>query len=414
MTGRRAFGVNNPLPVSVTGALRLPRILRESTSFVLADHNVKTVGLFRINGRTVIVNILREAYDRGQKFIIWKEDDSVLTFSHWKEGHGNVTIEEHQFAEGFSLTSATALIKLWYSELQEPIFPQASYPFLQRTFADSPDCFQTSTIMDLIGESSDWSPLSKVSRRILIMHLLPLLAAVAEHQDWNNMSAYNLAICFAPALLRGQDALEDTNMITTINRILQHAIMNWNSGLAAACGMNKWTFDKSLRVPEAIEDQEDPLDTTVSSTTPQQSQSDGIMLIDNDASDDDEEEEEKEEEEEEERPPLPPRANVSGESEEDRPPLPPRVIIEQFSAEHPDRPSMMQRKPAPVIQSPPRYSTIFTHSPVGTENLPAYTITGNSCQSSLTDPDNSIDNGSQSNAACTVSRKPLPKSSNQT
>jgi Rho GTPase-activating protein 1 len=42
------------------------------------DENIKTSGIFRINARAQTVEILRESYDRGQKFIVWKENNVVL------------------------------------------------------------------------------------------------------------------------------------------------------------------------------------------------------------------------------------------------------------------------------------------------------------------------------------------------
>ena len=62
MSGKRAFAVGQALPVSSTGDVRLPRVLRESTSFVIIDPLIKTQGLFRINARAMEVEILKEAY----------------------------------------------------------------------------------------------------------------------------------------------------------------------------------------------------------------------------------------------------------------------------------------------------------------------------------------------------------------
>ena len=399
VTGRRAFGVNRPLPTSATGTLRLPRVLRESTSFVLMGENMKTEGLFRINARAALVSILREAYDRGQKFIVWKEEDSVLTFSHWQEGHGSVMVEEHQHAEGFSLVTATGLIKLWYAELQEPIFSQASYPFLRGIVESSPESFQISTIIDLMGEASDWSPLSRVSRQILTMHLLPFLYMIAAYQEWNKMTPYNLAVCFAPALIRGLDVLEDTNIINTISRILEYTVTHWDCRLASTLGTDMGKFNESLRAPEAIEDCEDPLDTTVPPARSLHLQTDGIMLIDRETSDD------------EERPPLPPRTNNNHEIEEDRPPLPPRINIDQFSGEDSSTSCMMRRKPAPVLQSPPRYSSIVTQSPANAEGLPGYTAAVNGRLCSSSNIESFLDDSLHNISGSAISRKPVANTS---
>lgn len=112
-SGRRAFGVHNPLPLSADGSVRLPRVLRETTSFVIMDDNITAEGIFRVSARAQAVDILKEAYDRGQKFIVWKEVNTVLASSYYREGIGHVWVEELDRAEGYELHVAAALIKLW-------------------------------------------------------------------------------------------------------------------------------------------------------------------------------------------------------------------------------------------------------------------------------------------------------------
>ncbi|MCJ1473232.1 hypothetical protein MMC13_001883 [Lambiella insularis] len=370
VTGRRAFGVTTPLPVASTSRLRLPRVLRECTCFVLADENVKTEGLFRVNARAETVGILKEAYDRGQKFIVWKEGDCILTSSHWKEDHGDVTVEEPQIVDGYSLTTAAALIKLWYADLLEPIFPPASYQYLKTAFGDPAGSFQNPAILDLISEASDWSPIKKMSRRILTMHLLPFLAIITDYQDWNKMSPYNLAVCFAPALIHGPDPTEDVAMAGTVARILESAVRNWDFELSASCGLDKCSFEDLLRLPEISDDREDPLDSTSSPLPAQNMQSMGITLIENDLSDgaDDVESED-------DKPPLPPRvvlarSDISEEQDNRGPPLPARNNIAQDMHASLVGETLIRRKPVPPLQTPPRYSTIFVE---GDDVLPTYT-----------------------------------------
>lgn len=79
VTGRRAFGVKHPLPKNIdTGIKRLPRVLRETTSFILMPSNVTTEGLFRIPPHSTLQGVLKEAYDRGQQFVVWKENGATF------------------------------------------------------------------------------------------------------------------------------------------------------------------------------------------------------------------------------------------------------------------------------------------------------------------------------------------------
>ena len=371
-----------PLPISSTGSARLPRVLRESTSFLLMDQNIKTQGILRVSARFVIVDVLKEAYDRGQKFIVWKEGACVSTFSRWKEGVGNVTIEEIEQTEGFGVHSAAALIKRWYAELRDPIFPPACYPHLESLYGDAEALIEISSLRDLIRVDSEWSFLSRTSRQILNMHLLPLLSKISEYQDWNLMSPYNLAVCISPNLLRGPDAIEDVKIAGIVSRVLVAAICHWNSDLATSFEVDDWQFQESLRTPECIEDREDPLEECAISSATRDTQLEGtIALIDNE--------------------------DISEEGSESKPALPPRPEIRLDSTQDPVPP--VRRKPAPSLQSPPRYSTITFHSSTELDALALYDDVDVSISERSPRPLDSQENGALSFPSTAVSRKPLPK-----
>ena len=299
--GRRAFGVQNPLPLSTDGSVRLPRVLRETTSFIIIDDNIKTEGIFRVNARAQTKEILREAYDRGQKFIVWKEAHTILASGYYREGIGQVSVEELDHVEGYELHVAAALIKLWYHELKEPIFPPSNYQALEKYYGDPDIPLEVTQLFEILSVEDDWSPISsKTSRQILKMHLLPLLSRVAAFQDRNQMTPDNLALCFAPSLLCGPDAIEDLKMSNIVRRILVALIVHWESDLAVLFGTSHENFEESLRMPCAYEDREDPLEEA-QKKDPRHSQSIGITLQDNDDSDD----------EMENQPPLPPRPRAA-------------------------------------------------------------------------------------------------------
>ena len=300
-SGRRAFGVQNPLPASADGSVRLPRVLRETTSFVILDDNIKAEGIFRVNARAQTVEILREAYDRGQKFIVWKEGSKVLASGHYREGTGYVEVEELDHIEGYELYVAASLIKLWYKELKEPIFPTSNYQALEKYYGDPDVPLEVHQLFTMLCVEDEWSPIgSKMSRQILKMHLLPLLSRVAAFQDQNQMSPDNLAVCFAPSLLCGLDPVEDLKMSHIVRRILVAMINHWESDLAPLIDTNLETFEDSLRMPQALEDREDPLEEARKKDL-NTVQSVGITLLDNDDSD----------EETENQPALPPRPRAA-------------------------------------------------------------------------------------------------------
>lgn len=279
------------------------------------DPLIKTEGIFRINPRARMVDVLVEAYDRGQKFIVWREGNFSLSYGHMRQGIGNVFVEDVDHTEGYELHVAAGLIKHWYKELREPIFPHSCYAALEKfygaTYSETERPLQVCQMLDILSTNEEWSPISKRSREILTMHLLPLLSRVTDFQDWNQMTAYNLAVCFAPCLLHGPDPAEDVKISSIVRRMLMAMIMHWKSDLAPHLDMDEWKFQDSLRLPEAPCDREDPPQEASGPPTSLEAQVSGITLIDNTFSDVDADDDDNDDgdhmDELETPPPLPPR-----------------------------------------------------------------------------------------------------------
>lgn len=259
----------------------------------------------------------------------------------------------------------------------------------------------------MLSMEDEWSPISsKTSRQILKMHLLPLLSRVATFQDRNQMTAENLAVCFAPSLLCGPYPIEDLKMSVIVRRILVAMIVHWENDLAPLFDISFEMFEDSLRVPEAAEDREDPLEEAQTKDL-DETQSVGITLLDNDDSDD----------EMEIQPALPPRprvATVSGGTIEepnafdigitsrtnpvnsglsngispvrrkpspfDNAPLKGMSHIDNgaFTATGPSDPGLsnsgnpVRRKPAPALLPLPQYSAIVSDSPATLRGIQYY------------------------------------------
>lgn len=254
MANGLVFGTRQPLPRDMdTGHTRLPRMLRETSKFILADQVVTTEGLFRVPPHSVQTDILKEAYDRGQKFIVWKEQGAVVV----QPGVEDSLIDEIATTDAYGVHLAAALVKAWYRELREPVFPESSYAYLRSNFANKTSV-DVEELATLISPQSATSVLTTTSREILIRHLLPLLAAVAEHENANKMNATNLAICFGMALLRGPDQLEDAKMTSVVKTVMESAISHWPQ-LRTKLGIHETTFAQDLETPSKTRMYEDPL-----------------------------------------------------------------------------------------------------------------------------------------------------------
>ncbi|KAI4229393.1 MAG: hypothetical protein L6R36_000934 [Xanthoria steineri] len=381
--GQRAFGVREPLPRCTgeeveEGRVRLPRVLREATSFLLMDECVKTEGIFRVNAKAVMVEVLQELYDQAQQFIVWRERDTVLCFPFWRDGTGDVGMDELKEKDGYDVHAAAGLIKLWYKELREPIFPQSCYQALGKFYGDADLQLEPHQLVGMLRPDAEWTILTTTARRILRMHLLPLLSRVVEMEEWNHMAAYGLAVCFTPALLRGPDIEEDMKMMGIARRLLDAMVRHWKEHLAPVFETDHQNFETELRLPEVVADREDPLEEGGDSIPPSEAQMSGITLIDNDGSASDTAQEDGSEEEDEAPPlpqrpaplpPLPPRPRTFLDSEAGRPSLPPRARSSTIAAipctsDPTSSPttngvdSPVKRKPAPTVQPLPRYSMV--------------------------------------------------------
>ncbi|KAL8802594.1 MAG: hypothetical protein Q9200_006528, partial [Gallowayella weberi] len=415
--------------------VRLPRVLREATSFLLTDECIKTEGIFRVNAKAVMVEVLKELYNGGQQFIVWRERGSVLSFPYWRDGTGNVGVDEMEAKDGFDVHAAAGLIKLWYSELREPIFPQTCYQALEKFYGDPQLQLEPVQLVDMLKPDAEWTILNVTARKILRMHLLPLLSHVTRYEEWNHMTASGLVVCFAPALLKGPDIEEDMKMMGIIRRLLEAMIRNWKEHLAPAFGTDHEHFESQLRLPEVIADREDPLEEGDEGTTSTEAQMSGITLIDNDTSASDTQDADEDDDNaplllpsgHDTPPPLPPRPHTFFETEETRPPLPPRVrsstiaeipvTITKTSPVNGNQ-EQLKRKPAPTVQPLPRYSMIVGSSsaqpqPATLEHMPFYNTVEQPVEEPLDmelDPELPEYEALPEASRTAIPRKPVPKS----
>jgi len=334
-SGRRAFGAPRPLPVNLnTGKTRLPRVLRETTTFVLHPVNIRSEGLFRIPPHSILTGALREAYDRGQMYIVWKEMGATFV----EPGMDKAMVDEVRIEDAYGVHSAASLIKTWYRELRYPIFPETSYSLLREQFG-SPDVEVTlEDLENILSLNSRQSPLNTTSREIFLRHLLPMLSLVAEREPENKMDSNNLAICFAMTLVCGSNQLEDAKMTSVIRRILQAAIDMWPQ-LRQQLNIDPKSIWKDIQPPQEANEYEDPLEEPrPMRRSEEETEAHRVHLLDQDSptgSDDLALER---------LPTLPPRP-ASG-----------RPVSRNVSNDE-NPMAVPRRKPAP---EPPRYSTIFT------------------------------------------------------
>lgn len=325
VSGRRAFAADDPFPRNLQGERRLPRVLRETTTFLCCGDNLKTEGLFRIPPHSQLLSILKEAYDRGQKFVVWKEGP----FAWAQPGMDPSILREVPQQDTYNTHLAAGLIKLWYRELKTPVFGERCYEEMKLRFPVDKEP-TVNELADVFSPASTRSLLSPSARSVVTLHLLPLLDLVASHQAENKMSPSNLAICFAPALVCGSDQMADAKMISVIRRVLEAAIDAWSGGLMEACNVDRDAFSNALSPPRNPRDYEDPLHEQFRPQSRESVEDHRIVLQDQD--------------EDLKGPPLPPRPQTSAKL--------------SFPARQDSLSSPVKRKPAPPPSILPQYSSM--------------------------------------------------------
>ncbi|KAI5195286.1 hypothetical protein AUEXF2481DRAFT_24475 [Aureobasidium subglaciale EXF-2481] len=330
VSGRRAFCANDSMPRNLYGQRRLPRVLRETTLFLCQSENIKTEGIFRIPPQSILVGILKEAYDRGQQFIVWKEG----TVSYTQPDMDHDTLRHVHQSDAYGVHLAAGLIKLWYRELKTPVFHESCYDELRYKFG-SPDCsIDLDDLTEMLSPTSSTSCLSQTARLVLILHLLPLLSLVTSYSSTNKMTPGNLAICFSPALVCGSDQLADAKMTSIVRRVLESAVKYWPNGLRDACLTAPDSFAAALRPPPAAQDYEDPLEENYRDTSQDSEESSHRIVLQDDES---------------EKPPLPPRPSSKTRQRAES--------TSAFPARSDSLASPVKRKPAPIGAAPPPYAT---------------------------------------------------------
>ncbi|KAI9499852.1 Rho GTPase activation protein, partial [Coemansia spiralis] len=181
----QVFGV--PLETLVTNATAgmLPRPLRECISYI--RHNgLATEGLFRRSPPSTALRAAKDSYNRGQHV------DLDLAGVH----------------------VAAVLLKLFFRELPTPVFgTQNSYEIVRALpLAGKTAPQEEGDTVDAVSEQMDnvraryveevvLGSLDKACRLVLCF-TFALLGVVSRHEEDNRMSAYNLAIVWAPNLAR--------------------------------------------------------------------------------------------------------------------------------------------------------------------------------------------------------------------
>ncbi|XP_075882758.1 SLIT-ROBO Rho GTPase-activating protein 3 isoform X2 [Nelusetta ayraudi] len=169
---------------------QIPVVVESCIRFINL-HGLHHEGIFRVPGSQREVNLIRDAFERGDDPLSDSECD---------------------------LDSVAGVLKLYFRGLEPPLFPYDSYPQLL-------ECVQIEEEMDRAAQIK--AIVSAFPRPLLIVmrYLFAFLNHVSQYSDENMMQPYNLAVCFGPSLLRGLDADDAVARQPQVNDLVKTMIL---------------------------------------------------------------------------------------------------------------------------------------------------------------------------------------------
>jgi RhoGAP domain len=150
---------------------RVPLLVAEILNYMRArDEILSSEGIFRLSGRQADVQALKKAYDKGSK----------VQLQRWAD---------------IDVNNLSGALKLYFRELPEPLLTFALY----EAFMAAAGLPEASDRFVAIRKVVDRLP---PGNRTVFLYLVEFLREVAALADRNKMTASNLAVVFAPTLLR--------------------------------------------------------------------------------------------------------------------------------------------------------------------------------------------------------------------
>lgn len=154
--------------------LALPKQIIDVCEYIRFT-GLKNEGLFRVSGESASIKEMKEKLDRGEELELTREQ-----------------LNPHDL---------TGLFKLYWRSLPEPLFPFSAYDELLHA-VDEKDWTLVSQLVDQFPEPN----------RTIVDYLVSFLGEVAIHGDSNRMTPMNLAVVFAPNLMRMKEERVDRVM----------------------------------------------------------------------------------------------------------------------------------------------------------------------------------------------------------
>lgn len=192
VSGRpKLFGGSLEEYLEVTGE-DIPLILR-SCIRVINLYGLHHQGIFRVSGSQVEISNFKEWFERGEDPLAEVTDAS-------------------------DINSIAGVFKLYLRELREPLFPTIYFDhFITLAQVDSKQ-----EVITGLRKFLQTLPRTVVC---VMRYLFAFLNHLSEYSDENMMSAYNLAICFGPTLMRAPEDKDQVQYQNQVNALIENMIV---------------------------------------------------------------------------------------------------------------------------------------------------------------------------------------------
>uniref|UniRef100_A0A673M733 Rho GTPase-activating protein 4-like n=1 Tax=Sinocyclocheilus rhinocerous TaxID=307959 RepID=A0A673M733_9TELE len=197
--------------IQASGQL-IPAVVESCIRFINLN-GLHHEGLFRVPGSQMVVNQLKDAFEKG--------DDPLA------DG-------------GCDMDSVAGVLKLYFRGLMKPLFPEDSYEQLMECGHD-----ETKKITQLKCIISSY-PASLI---IVMRYLFAFLHHVSQYSDENMMQPYNLAVCFGPSLVRGPNN-GDAAELQRINSLVKSIIIQHESIFPSQNELPGPVYEKCMALEE--------------------------------------------------------------------------------------------------------------------------------------------------------------------
>lgn len=199
--------------IQASGQL-IPAVVENCIRFINLN-GLHHEGLFRVPGSQMVVNQLKDAFE--------KDDDPLAD-------------------EGCDMDSVAGVLKLYFRGLEKPLFPEHSYDQLMEC-GQIDDETKKVTQLKLIISSY---PASLI---IVMRYLFAFLHHVSQYSDENMMQPYNLAVCFGPSLVRGPNN-GDAAELQRINALVKSIIIQHESIFPSQNELPGPVYEKCMTLEE--------------------------------------------------------------------------------------------------------------------------------------------------------------------